>query len=99
MVIAFTELFDLLSLLFMTVYLGMSYVLVFSFWHNGALYTTSNRYSNPEKCIPYPGGWKANKDGKALFDFNYKTRRGMLVAGWFVFALFIIINLKICGRI
>ena len=97
--IAITEIFDWVSVLFMTVFLGLSYILVFSFWHNGSLYTTSNRYRNPGNEVPYPGGWKANQDGKAIFDFPYKMRKGMLIAGWFVFLLFILINLKLCGRI
>jgi len=97
--IAFIEIFDWVSVLFMTVFLGLSYILVFSYWHNGSLYTTSNLYRNPENDIPYPGGWKADQDGKAIFDFPYKMRKGMLIAGWLVFVLFIILNLKLCGRI
>lgn len=98
-VVATTQLFDWVSMMFLTVYLGLSYILVFSFWHNGSLYTTSNLYRNPEKDIPYPKGWKDDKDGKALFDFPYKMRTGMLIAGWLVFILFILINLELCGRI
>jgi len=91
--------FDWISVVFMNIYLAMSYILVFSFWHNGSLYVTGNKYADPLKAKPYPGGWKANKDGKAIFDFNYKTRKGMLIAGWFVFAVFVFLNLRLCGRI
>jgi len=97
--IAFIEIFDWVSVLFMTVFLGLSYILVFSYWHNGSLYITSNRYRNPEKEVPYPRGWKADQDGKAIFDFPYKMRKGMLISGWLVFVLFIILNLKLCGKI
>lgn len=98
-VIAYTEIFDWISVLFMTVFLMLSYVLVFSFWHNGSLYITRNRYRNPDHGIPYPGGWKANPNGKAIFDFTYEKRKGMLIAGWMVFLLFIMLNLRLCGRI
>jgi hypothetical protein len=98
-VIASIQIFDWVSVMFLTAFLGLSYILVFSFWHNGSLYTTSNLYRNPENDIPYPGGWKDDQDGKALFDFPYKMRKGMLIAGWLVFILFILMNLELCGRI
>lgn len=97
--IAFSEVTDWLSVMFMTLFLGLSYVLVFSYWHNGSLYTICNRYRNPENDIPYPGGWKANPDGKAIFDFTYTMRTRMLIAGWLIFGLFLFLNLNLCGRI
>jgi len=97
--IAITEIIDWVSVVFTTTFLGLSYVLVFSFWHNGSLYKTRNIYRNTEKDIPYPGGWKAHQDGKAIFDFSYKMRKGMLILGWLVFTLFIILNLMLCGMI
>lgn len=97
--IAFSQIMDWVSAIFLTVFLGLSYILVFSFWHNGSLYTTRNIYRNPENDVPYPGGWKADQDGKAIFDFPYKIRKGMLITGWLVFMLFVILNLRLCGRI
>jgi len=97
--IAFSQSFALITSVFMTLFLGMAYILVFSFWHNGKLYLTRNQYGNPDYGIPYPGGWKANINGKAFFDFTYKTRLIMLLSGWALFLLFILLNLYLCGRI
>lgn len=81
----------------MTLMLSVSYILVFSFWHNGSLYTHVNRYRDPGLEIPYPGGWKADQDGKAVFDFPWKIRKLLFIAGWLLFILFIILNIDICG--
>ena len=97
--IGFYAVFNWISVLFLTSFLALAYILVFSFWHNGSLYSVRNRYNQPGSGMPYPGGWKAEPDGKAVFDFSYPVRKGMLIAGWLIFLLFVYLNLRICGRI
>ncbi len=67
--------------------LGISYVLVFSFWHNGSLYITANKFS---RNTPYPKGWKDSPNGKAKNDFTYNQRLLMFIGGWLLFITLIL---------